>query len=167
MLGSSGHLLVGQVSARGSRSELRDAGSASIAPTLDPRNASSPPPAQCKTDSSLGLPIPLPAQGSSNPVPNHLSTFWPHTGAQPALGRRAEENEVPHLRAHRPRSITGGGELRRSLAILSHTEGQKGTSGSPQPQAPFFCSKRTFWPVIIQRITPVAVVIPQPGDPET
>lgn len=73
----------------------------------------SPPAAQRKTDANLDLPKPFPVRDSSNLVPNHLFTCWPHTQAQsPPL--EAEDSEVPHL--HIPTQSLG----EETEALISH-----------------------------------------------
>ena len=157
------------------------------------------------------LPKPFPVQGSSNLVPNHLSTCWPHTQAQ-SLPLEAEDSQVPNLHVHTqslgetealishfpaffffflnflgcaarlwdlPRPETEHTPLALetqilnhwtardvpSLAILSHTGGREATQAlsSPPTWSPFFCPKRNFQPLTVQRIIPVAVVIPNLG----
>lgn len=72
----------------------------------------SSPAAQQKTDANLDLPKPFPVQGSSNLVPNHLSTCWPHTQAQ-SLPLEAEDSQGPHLRVHTQ-------SLGETEALISH-----------------------------------------------
>lgn len=81
VFGKSGHLLVGRVSTGGSSPVMSNAGRA---PTPEPGKCKLPKLScssaknRCKPRS----PEALPSQGSSNLVPNHLSTCWPHTQAQ-------------------------------------------------------------------------------------
>ena len=180
--------------------------------------APSSPAAQHKTDANLDLRKPFPVQGSSNLVPNHLSTCWLHTQAQ-SLPLEAEDSEVPHLcvRTQSPGEETealishfptffffffliflavqqGCGILVPrpgtehtplaleaqilnhwtardvpSLAILSHTEGQRGNSGPllTTHLVPFLLPEKKFSASNGSENHPSCCCHPQPGDPET
>ena len=211
VFGRSGHLLVGPVSTGGSSPVMSDAGGCPPR-TQKCKLAPSSPAAQGKTDANLDLPKPFPVQGSSNLVPNHLSTCWPHTQVQ-----SLPLTEVPHLRVHNqslgeetealishfptffffliflamqqgcgilvPRpgtehtpfaleaQILNHWTAREvpSLAILSHTEGQRGNSG-PLPTThlvPFLLPEKKFSASNGSENHPSCCCHPQPGDPET